>query len=511
MRSPHDHCKRCAFQWGASPACKIATYVLFVAIALMVIVSGMRVAMAATLGLDFGWPGLYDTETGDSPASTISSRCVSDADPTLAAGGTIVELATNPNYGRWPPNGQADKSFEEALTNFFAGSIPSHNWVIGQPKLIYDKSGDPSGFGRNVLIASAYDNTSQPPRAWITIGAAAVDYPGGLATDCTYSLDVNLNSPNHYWVDKPHIGMTKDAFVIVGDMRAFDKNSTFQYSKAWVIPKRSLYNLPNNFCPPSNFPFHYWQPLTNPKGSLASSVVPAKSYYTAGNAVTYLVSANPNGGSGLNVWTLDSDNLGLSSAKTVPVRPYSVPPAAPQKGTNQLITTGDARLANAVYFQKSGLWTVHTVACPSHPERSCFKWYQLDPVAGNAKQDSDFGYAVDSVYAPAVAANRNGDAVFVYNSSSSNHYVDIDVVGRAAGDPANTLQSPGFLLKAGRDVYTRGAPALHSSADLDPTDDNLFWVSAAYAFGNASGRNASCSNGTTNHDWATWVGAVSFK
>jgi hypothetical protein len=67
MRSPHDHSKRCAFQWGASRAGKIATYVLFVAIALMVIVSGMRVAMAATLGLDFGWPGLYDTETGDSP------------------------------------------------------------------------------------------------------------------------------------------------------------------------------------------------------------------------------------------------------------------------------------------------------------------------------------------------------------------------------------------------------------------------------------------------------------
>jgi hypothetical protein len=154
---------------------------------------------------------------------------------------------------------------------------------------------------------------------------------------------------------------------------------------------------------------------------------------------------------------------------------------------------------------------VHTAACPNHPEKSCFKWYQIDPVAGTANQDAYFGYSVDFVYAPAVVANANGDAVFVFNSSSSNHYVDIDYVGRAAGDPVNTLQSPGFILKSGSDIYTRGAPSSHSAGDLDPTNSNVFWVYGAYAFGNASGRNATCGDGTTNHDWATWVGAVSFK
>ena len=154
---------------------------------------------------------------------------------------------------------------------------------------------------------------------------------------------------------------------------------------------------------------------------------------------------------------------------------------------------------------------MQTAACPNQPGRSCFKWYQLNPVAGTVIQDSYFGYSVDFVYAPAVVANRNGDAVFVFNASSSNHYVDVDFVGRAAGDAANTLQSPGFQLKAGRDIYTRGAPASHSAADLDPTNDNRFWVYGAYAFGNASGRNATCGGGAVNHDWAIWVGAVSFK
>jgi hypothetical protein len=188
-----------------------------------------------------------------------------------------------------------------------------------------------------------------------------------------------------------------------------------------------------------------------------------------------------------------------------------VPPGAPQKGTTQLINTGDTRLVNAVYFRRSGLWTAHTTACPNNPNRSCMKWYQIDPVGGIAMQDSYWGYSVDFVYAPAVAANRNGDAVFVFNTSSANHYVDIDAAGRAAGDPPNTLQSPGFQVKTGSDIYTRGAPALHSAADLDPTNDNLFWVFGAHAFGNASGLNATCPSGAVNHDWATWVGAVSFK
>ena len=307
MRSSNDS-KRRTFHSGLLLAREIVAHALVLPLALMVIVSGMRIAMGATLGLDFSWPGQYDTETGDSPASTISSLCVRDANPTLAAGGTAVRLGTNPNYGVWPPNGQADKSFEESLANFFGGVIPSHHWVISQPKLLYDQSGGPSGFGWFILIASAYDNTSQPPRAWITIGATAVDYPGNTVTDCTYSLDVNLNTPNHYWADKPQIGMTKDAFAIVADMRAFDNNNTFQHAKVWLLPKKNFYNIPNNFCPSSNFSFHYWENnLKNPGGTLASGVIPAKSY--AANAATYLISAHPNGGSGLTLWTLDNDNL----------------------------------------------------------------------------------------------------------------------------------------------------------------------------------------------------------
>ena len=124
-------------------------------------------------------------------------------------------------------------------------------------------------------------------------------------------------------------------------------------------------------------------------------------------------------------------------------------------------------------------------------------------------QDSVFGYNVDSVFAPAVAVSRNA-AVFVFNSSSPNHFVDVDFVGRYAGDPTNTL-GQSFRLKQGIDVYTRGAPAAHSGADTDPDDDNRFWVVGAWASGNVGGQDATCPNRTVNHDWTTEVGNLSFK
>ena len=58
----------------------------------------------------------------------------------------------------------------------------------------------------------------------------------------------------------------------------------------------------------------------------------------------------------------------------------------------------------------------------------------------------------------------------------------------------------------GVDVYTRGAPALRSSADIDPIDDNRFWFIGAYS----GGKFLTCPDGSANYDWATWAGILSF-
>jgi hypothetical protein len=173
----------------------------------------------------------------------------------------------------------------------------------------------------------------------------------------------------------------------------------------------------------------------------------------------------------------------------------------------------DARLTNAVYQPATGLWTVHATSCPSDPALSCFKWYQLDPRVGAVVQGGSFGYSDASVYAPAVAVNSTGNALFVFNYSGANYYPGIIYTGRDGGDSLNTLQSPGFLLKGGVGPYfgragnSVVAPGLSSSADVDPTDDNRFWMVSAYA----SGTNGTCPNGGANDDWATQVAAVSLS
>jgi hypothetical protein len=473
---------------------------------LTAILCAAGLARGATLGVDSSWPAQYDTLQGSTAVSTLRPQCVNRADPVLASSGSQLEIATSLNYGLWPASGRADQSFPEQLFAFFIGVIPARG-TIGQPQLLYDQLG-----GRFIMVATVYDNATQ--RGWLAIGTTAINEPRGI-TDCTLSFDANIQadgSLTNFWADNPRLGMTADAVAIAADMRAFDANKSFQYAKLWVIPKQNIYNPPFQSCPAGNAGFFLWSSLKNPDGSLASEVVPAKSYDRG--SVTYLVSARSNGGNALNLWTLNSQGPSLSAAQAVPAQPYSPPPSAPQKRTASvpsppLITTGDTRLVNAVYQPNSGLWTVHTTACPWNPALSCFKWYDIDPGSGTTIQDAFFGYTVDSAYAPAVAVSRNA-AVFVFNSSSSNHFVDVDIVGRYAGDPANTL-GQSLRVTPGVDVYTRGAPAFHNGADTDPTDDNRFWITGAWASGNAGGQNATCPDGTVNHDWVTQIGNLSFR
>jgi hypothetical protein len=455
--------------------------------------------------------------------STLTPTCAPDAEPTIAAGPVQlwqdgnspqprVRVVANWNFSDYQENGHG--IFSEPLNDLFGnGLIPSNNWGIGEPQLLYDqKEGDPSGYGRFIVVAQANDPTTQ--RAWITIATTYIPqgyFNGNFSiNDCTYRVDANLQ-PDGSSTNEPRVGVTGDSVVIAANMWTFD--GRFQYAKLWVLPKKNLYNVPYQDCNGRSPTVSFIQSgLQNADGSAAYAVIPAKSY-NASSSVTYLVSASYNGGNALTLWTLDSRQPSLSPGVSVRTQPYSTPPPAPQAGTSASITTAGARLDNAVYQPSSGLWTVHTAGCTFAGDtvvRSCLKWYQLDPVTATTVQDSYFGYSTLYVYSPAVAVDRNGNAVYVFNASASNSYPGIVTAGRAGGDPKNTLQS-GFWLKSGVNYYLRvgthyNAPALRSSAEVDASIDNRFLVISAYA----AGRYGTCRNGQANYDWATQVGVLSF-
>jgi hypothetical protein len=109
-------------------------------------------------------------------------------------------------------------------------------------------------------------------------------------------------------------------------------------------------------------------------------------------------------------------------------------------------------------------------------------------------------------YAPAIAANRFGDAVVVFNGSSANSDVGIYFTGRYRTASPNTMQHFILPLKSGGGCYVRrignNTVSLHSDATVDPIYYGVFWLHSGYAYG--SDKNC------RNNDWATGVGAVEF-
>jgi hypothetical protein len=514
---------------------RLGTCAFSALLALIGIVSAVCVAAAGSVQLVKGWQGPYDTSQGWQPVTTEKPPCAFAAEPMIAAGPVKLPDNNPPQpfvrvFQNWNFTDYGDANFNwvhsEGLRGFFAGIGLPGNYGIGQPQILYDQpAGDPAGFGHFITVAQAHDPATQ--RSWITVGTTYVpqgyiQQPSGAAfRDCLFVIDANsmpANVPSaNYWADEPRVGVSKNSLFITADMRAFDGNSTFQYSKLWMIPKANVYNRPTGSCPLENVGYYFWYGLQNADGTPAYQVIPAKTY-DYNDPTIYLVSAHWNGGSELTLWTVNDAKPSISpglKGMAVATQPYSPPPPVPQKPTAAvpappLITTSNARLVNAVYQPNSGLWTVHATACPWNSNLSCIKWYALNPlnpIMGAVLQEEAFGFTDSNVYAPTVAVSENGNAIFVFSSSDANHFVGVYAVGRDGRDPPSTVQiSQNILLKPGVDVYTRGAPGIRSSADIDPIDDNRFWFIGAYP----SGKFLACPDGSANYDWATWAGILSF-
>jgi len=482
------------------------------------------------LKLQTSWPGQYDTETGAPPDIGFPRpTCAQSAEPTIAVsnitsntpGAEALQMGADWNFGNFERNGQSDFERQLGLKMYFTNLLPNaDNESIESPSLVFDQAA-----GRYVLVAAARNNTGVGPlQSWIVIGASALDIAAVENIDnCTYRIDANVQSgagPTNFFPEHVRLGTTADSIVVTANM--YDNNSphALQYSKLWTVRKADIYNQPKQLCPATSpTPSVIVSGLQMPDGSsLASDVAPAKSY-DPNSSITYLASAWGGSGSDLALWTLDTQNLTLLpglAGTSVQTIPYAQPPAAPQTGTATQISTGDAGLTNAVYQPTSGLWTVHAVACPDNASLSCLRYYQIDPQAGMTVQDAFFGYNDAAVYAPSVAVNSRGDAVFVFNESGPNNYVGVNYIGRDAIDPLNRLQSPGFNLVAGVSPYDRQGfpPGRTTAVDTDPANDNQFWVTGAYSSGVPmfDGSPLACKPSNQVLDnWSTQVGAVSFS
>ena len=167
-----------------------------------------------------------------------------------------------------------------------------------------------------------------------------------------------------------------------------------------------------------------WTNLTNPDGTIAQAITPARQDGSAAG-VEYLVNSYPAGACQLTLWTLTSS--GTLSNITVPTQCYSPPTKAKQLGSAALIDTGDCSITQASYV--NGLLTVDTPGDYDFGDGNgpvgIVEWYVLNPSTASIASQGAFGTPGYWLFYPSTIKTPNGHMLFLYNASGASIYPSV--------------------------------------------------------------------------------------
>lgn len=179
------------------------------------------------------------------------------------------------------------------------------------------------------------------------------------------------------------------------------------------------------------------------------------------------------------------------------------PPNATQPGSSDLLSSGDGRVASAVW-DGSDLWAAADVACTPLGDlvpRACLHLWEVATANDSLVQQFNWSsgagtYDLD----PALATDERQNLVVVFDESSSSVYPSVEATGRTGADSLGALESP-IVLKAGGepDRATSCAAGVcafgnYSAAVLAPFHNRTFWVIGEYF-----------RNNTVVDPWHTWL------
>ena len=211
--------------------------------------------------------------------------------------------------------------------------------------------------------------------------------------------------------------------------------------------------------------FTNWTDLTNPDGTLAEAITPARQDSSA-NGVEYLVNSYPAGACQLTLWTLTS--AGNLSNTSVPTQCYSRPPLAKQQGSSALLASGDCSITQASYVH--GLLTVATLGSfdwgDGNGPVGIVEWYVLNPVSARVSSQGAFGTPGYWLFDPSAIKTANGHMLFVYNASGASIYPSVWYVNQTM----------------------TGATALVNGVSFDGTSGTTPWGDYQSAWPDATGK-----------------------
>lgn len=235
-----------------------------------------------------------------------------------------------------------------ALRAFFGASER-----LFDPRVVFDRL-----WNRWVIVATRESTAATDPNQFYFLAASATADPTGAYFIYRIGFGRGRGIDNGDWLDYPQLGLQQDAVIVTGNI--VDRPlpgpppappmpaPRVKFAAMTSFPKGTLYNGLELIYPV----------FTRLSGTLAPPIV------LDNNKDAYLVAAS--NGRGLHLYRGEDLSNGAEASLTlqavVDVPDYTVPPSAPQCGTNQVLDTLDGRFVNASTQVGNSLWNVHTIA-----------------------------------------------------------------------------------------------------------------------------------------------------
>lgn len=219
-----------------------------------------------------------------------------------------------------------------------------------------------------------------------------------------------------------------------------------------------------------------WTNLTNPDGTLAQAITPARQDSSA-NGVEYLVNSYPTGACQLTLWTLTS--VGNLSNTSVPTQCYSRPPLAKQAGASALLASGDCSITQASYVH--GLLTVDTLGSYDWGDGNgpvgIVEWYVLNPALASVSSQGAFGTPGYWLFYPSAIRTANGRMIFVYNASGPSIYPSVWYVNQTMMDTTALVNGVSYDGTSGVTPWGDYQSAWPDATGKGP---NSVWITGEY-------------------------------
>ncbi len=411
-------------------------------------------------------------------------------DPYIAAGPEHLIQVVNTRFRITDKKGNHIKSIW--ASNWYGG-LGIENVSPFDCKVIYDHHSK-----RWVMVWLHVNNTSS--EAYILVSASEDSSAEGNWYSWKIASTVNGTTPSGKWADYPGIGFDDKAIYITTNDFSFDGNKPAT-TKIKIIPKTELYR---NTIDPLNFMDIY--DIKYPDYVFDAFNIRAARMHTLAEGCYFIAHSRYTTKNSLAVYEL-IDPLGspILSGMVMPVTQYDNPTDANQlDGGTPLIDIGNGTaFYNEPFYRDGILHCVHNIGFGTSPKYSALRYLALDtqnlkPLVDAAMGKEEFWY-----YYPAVAADRNNNAVISFSRSGLTEYPGAyyTVVPSVSGIPLGSIE-----MKAGQGNYirTHGGERNrwgdYNGAWVDPSDENNIWLISEFA--------ASAVYQNIGRHWGNWVTGI---